>query len=152
MVSNCLKLMKDAKKNKKDQPKEVKIGFSSNTSVPKIISKKSSKSIRNNSGIPGYVANRMARRIAFTTGIPTLSGMGVFIGSYFLISKGIAEISPTVTLVSSAFCFLIGLLGLSYGILSASWDFSPGSFLGFENIKPNINRMKDAFKTSQRDI
>ena len=144
--------MKDAKKNKKEQPKEVKIGFSSSNAAPKIVSKKSSKSISKKSGIPSYVANRMARRIAFTTGFPTLSGMGVFIGSYFLISKGIADISPTLTLVSSAICFLIGLLGLSYGILSASWDFNPGSFLGFENIKPNINRMKDAFKTSQKDI
>ncbi len=94
----------------------------------------------------------MARRIAFTTGIPTISGMGVFIGSYFLISKGIAEISPSLTLVSSAICFLVGLLGLSYGILSASWDLSPGSLLGFENIKPNIQRMKDAFKSSKKDI
>ena len=144
--------MKGSKKNKKDQPKEVKIGFSSNNSAPKIVSKKSSKSSSKKSGIPSYVANRMARRIAFTTGIPTLSGMGVFIGSYFLISKGIAEISPTLTLVSSAICFLLGLLGLSYGILSASWDLNPGSFLGFENIKPNINRMKDAFKTNQKDV
>ena len=144
--------MKGAKKPKKDQPKEVKIGFPSNNLAPKIVSKKSSKSTRNESGIPSYVANRMARRIAFTTGIPTLSGMGVFIGSYFLISKGIADISPTLTLVSSAICFLVGLLGLSYGILSASWDLNPGSFLGFENIKPNINRMKDAFKTSQKDM
>ena len=144
--------MKAAKKNKKEQPKEVKIGFSSNNSAPKIVSKKSSKSTSKKSGIPSYVANRMARRIAFTTGIPTLSGMGVFIGSYFLISKGIADISPTLTLVSSAICFLIGLLGLSYGILSASWDFNPGSFLGFENIKPNIKRIKEAFKTSQKDI
>ena len=144
--------MKSEKKDKKEHPKEVKIGFSSNNSAPKIVSKKSSKSTSKKSGIPSYVANRMARRIAFTTGIPTLCGMGVFIGSYFLISKGIADISPTLTLVSSAICFLIGLLGLSYGILSASWDFNPGSFLGFENIKPNINRMKDAFKTSQKDI
>jgi len=144
--------MKSAKKNKKDKPTELKIGFSSNNSAPKISTVKSSKSSSNKAGIPSYVANRMARRIAFTTGIPTLSGMGVFIGSYFLISKGIAEISPTVTLVSSAFCFLVGLLGLSYGILSASWDFNPGSFLGFENIKPNIDRMKDAFKTNQKDI
>ena len=144
--------MKDAKKPKNEQPKEVKIGFSSNNSAPKIVSKKSSKITSKKSGIPSYVANRMARRIAFTTGIPTISGMGVFIGSYFLISKGIADISPTLTLVSSAICFLIGLLGLSYGILSASWDFNPGSFLGFENIKPNINRMKEAFKTSQKDI
>jgi len=144
--------MKGAKKNKKEQTKVVKIGFSSNNSVPKIVSNKSSKSTSKKSGIPSYVANRMARRIAFTTGIPTLSGMGVFIGSYFLISKGIAEISPTITLVSSALCFLIGLLGLSYGILSASWDFNQGSLLGYENIKPNINRIKDAFKTSKKDL
>ena len=141
--------MKGSKKNKKSQTKEVKIGFSENNSAPKIVSKKSTQNTNNKSGIPSYVANRMARRIAFTTGIPTLSGMGVFIGSYFLISKGIAEISPTVTLVSSAICFLVGLLGLSYGILSASWDLNPGSFLGFENIKPNISRMKDAFKISK---
>ena len=143
--------MKGSKKNKKDQAKDVKIGFSTKNSAPKIVKNKLTKNSEK-VGIPNYVANRMARRIAFTTGIPTLSGMGVFIGSYFLISKGIAEISPTVTLVSSAVCFLLGLLGLSYGILSASWDFNPGSFLGFENIKPNINRMKDAFKTSQKDI
>ena len=144
--------MKGAKKNKKSQPKEVKIGFSSNSTAPAIEEEISSKVSSNKSGIPKFVANRMARRIAFTSGIPTLSGMGVFIGSYFLISKGIAEISPTVTLVSSAFCFLLGLLGLSYGILSASWDFNTGSFLGFENIKPNINRIKDAFKNSKKEV
>ena len=144
--------MKGAKKSKKSAPKFEKVGFSTTNSTPKIDVKNPSKNIRKESGIPKYVANRMARRIAFTTGIPTLSGMGVFIGSYFLISKGIAEISPTLTLVSSAMFFLLGLLGLSYGILSASWDFNPGSFLGFENIKPNINRMKDAFKSSKKDI
>ena len=141
--------MKAAKKNKKSPSK---VGFSTNSSTPKIDVKNPSKNIRKESGIPKYVANRMARRIAFTTGIPTISGMGVFIGSYFLISKGIAEIAPTVTLVSSAMCFFVGLLGLSYGILSASWDFKPGSFLGFENINPNINRIKDAFKSTKKEI
>tara|TARA_Y100001968_G_C19179176_1_gene629506 strand:- start:127 stop:567 length:441 start_codon:yes stop_codon:yes gene_type:complete len=144
--------MKGAKKSKKSQSKVKTIGFSTNNSTPKIEVKNSPKKIKKESGIPKHVANRMARRIAFTTGIPTISGMGVFIGSYFLISKGIAEVSPTLTLVSSAMCFLVGLLGLSYGILSASWDINQGSFLGFENIKPNIQRMKDAFKTSQKDL
>ena len=144
--------MKGAKKNKNSQANVEKVGFSSSSTVPKIEGNKSSKNIQKETGIPKYVANRMARRIVFTSGIPTLSGMGVFIGSYFLISKGIAEISPTVTLVSSAMCFFVGLLGLSYGILSASWDFNPGSFLGLENIKPNINRMKDALKSSNNDI
>ena len=144
--------MKGAKNNKTSKPSEEKIGFSSKGSTPNIEVQNSFTNSRKESGIPKYVANRMARRIAFTTGIPTLSGMGVFIGSYFLISKGIAEIAPTVTLVTSAICFLVGLLGLSYGILSASWDLSPGSLLGFENIKPNINRIKDAFKSSKKEI
>ena len=144
--------MKGAKKNKNSQPNLEKTGFSTDTQAPTIKAKNPKKNNSSASGIPKYVANRMARRIAFTTGVPTLSGMGVFIGSYFLISKGIAEISPTVTLVSSALCFLVGLLGLSYGILSASWDFNPGSFFGFENIKPNINRMKDAFKSTNKEI
>ncbi len=87
--------MKGAKKNKKSQQNVENIGFSSKSSTPTIETKNSSRNTRKDSGIPKYVANRMARRIAFTTGIPTLSGMGVFIGSYFLISKGIAEISPT---------------------------------------------------------
>jgi len=151
--------MKGAKKNKKSQQKISKTGFSAESSSAKISSKnienkkkEPTKNNRKESGIPKYVANRMARRIAFTTGIPTLSGMGVFIGSYFLISRGIAEISPSLTLVSSAICFLLGLLGLSYGILSASWDFNPGSFFGFENLKPNIKRMKNAFKSSKADV
>ena len=144
--------MKGTKKDKIKQLRSEKIGFITNDSAPSLDRKKSSKTNISQSGIPKYVANRMARRIAFTTGIPTLSGMGVFIGSYFLISKGIAEIAPTVTLVTSAMCFLICLLGLSYGILSASWDLNPGSLLGFENIKPNINRMKDAFKSSKKEI
>ena len=141
--------MKGEKKSKKIQPNEVQVGFDNVNKTPKINQNTSTKKRNKDSGIPKYVANRMARRIVFTTGIPTISGMGVFIGSYFLISRGIADISPTLTLVSSAICFLVGLLGLSYGILSASWDFNAGSFLGLENIKPNINRIKGAFESNK---
>ena len=113
------------------------------------ILKKTKSSSNKEVGIPKEVANRMGRRIAITTGIPTISGMSVFIISYYLITKGIAEIPPVITLVSSGGCFLLGLLGLSYGILSASWDKDSGSFLGLENIKPNISRMKAAFKAKE---
>ncbi len=110
-------------------------------------SKKSKKFKRSRqSSIPKVVANRMARRIVFTTGIPTLLGMGVFILSYFLIIKGITDVPPSLTLTSSAVCFLVGLLGLSYGILSASWEDIPGSILGLENIRPNISKLRSAFK------
>ncbi len=123
------------------------------SSSPKDINKKSSKASRTkvDKGIPKQVANRMARRVAITTGLPTISGMGVFIVSYLMVTRGIADIPPALTLVSSAACFLIGLLGLSYGILSASWEDSEGTILGIENIKPNIRRMQSALKSSKQD-
>ena len=137
--------------NTNNQSKENRLGFDTKNAVPTLKKSTSKKKINKNSGIPKYVANRMARRIVITTGIPTLSGMVVFIGSYYVISRDIAEISPTITLVTSAMCCFGGLLGLSYGILSACWDPQPGSLLGIENIKPNISRIKDAFKSKKID-
>jgi hypothetical protein len=92
--------------------------------------------------IPEAVASRMARRIAVATGIPTVLGMGVFIGSYMLVSRQILDIPPGATLVASGACFLLGVLGLSYGVLSASWEEQPGSLLGNEQIGVNISRLR----------
>jgi len=100
--------------------------------------------------IPDAVAQRMARRIALATGIPSLLGMGVFVGSYLLISRGIAEIAPGVTLVASGGCFLLGLLGLSYGVLSASWEEQPGSLLGQEQIGLNISRLRASIRNMRQ--
>ena len=109
---------------------------------------------KNNSttGIPKYVADRMARRIFFTTGIPTILGMSVFVISYIIVTRNIAEIAPSATIAISALFFLLGLAGLSFGILSASWDKEPGSFLGIENIPLNIKRAKAAFKPASQNF
>ena len=96
--------------------------------------------------IPEAVANRMARRIAVATGIPTVMGMGVFIGSYVLVSRQILDIPPGATLLASGACFLLGVLGLSYGVLSASWEEQPGSLLGNEQIGVNISRLRASIK------
>ena len=104
------------------------------------------------SGIPKYVADRMARRIFFTTGIPTILGMSVFVISYIIVTRNIAEIAPSATIAISALFFLLGLAGLSYGILSASWDKEPGSLLGIENIPLNIKRAKAAFKPATQNF
>ena len=116
---------------------------------------KDEKATNNNvkpSGIPKYVADRMAKRIFFTAGIPTLLGMSVFVISYIIVTRKIAEIPPSSTIAISAFFFLLGLGGLSYGILSASWDIAPGSFLGLENIPLNIQRAKAAFKPASQNF
>ena len=96
--------------------------------------------------IPEAVSNRMARRIAIATGVPTVMGMGVFIGSYLLVTRHIAEIPTGVTLAASGGCFLLGVLGLSYGVLSASWEDAPGSLLGSEQIGVNISRLRSSLK------
>ncbi len=115
--------------------------------TPIIVNKNNSSS-----GIPKYVADRMARRIFFTTGIPTILGMSVFVISYIIVTRNIAEIAPSATIAISALFFLLGLAGLSYGILSASWDKEPGSLLGIENIPLNIKRAKAAFKPATQNF
>ena len=104
------------------------------------------------SGIPKYVADRMARRVFFAAGIPTIMGMSVFIVSYIIVTRNIAEIPPSSTIAISALFFLLGLAGLSFGILSASWDKEPGSFFGIENIPMNIQRAKAAFKPATQNF
>ena len=92
--------------------------------------------------IPEAVANRMARRIAVASGIPSLLGMAVFVISYLLVSRQILDVPTGVTLVASGGLFLLGVLGLSYGVLSSSWETEPGSLLGSEQIGLNFGRLR----------
>lgn len=103
-----------------------------------------------NQPIPKDVANRMARRVAIATGLPSLMGMGVFVASYVVVSRGILDIPPGITLVTSGLFFLLGLVGLSYGVLSASWEPQPGTLLGIEHIKPNLQRLRSSIRAQKQ--
>ena len=141
---------KQAKKKnftKKKKISEVDAFRNIEKKVPTITTK-----TKQSSGIPKYVADRMARRIFFTAGIPTIMGMSVFVVSYIIVTRNIAEIPPSSTIAISALFFLLGLGGLSFGILSASWDKEPGSFFGIENIPLNIERAKAAFKPASQNF
>ena len=140
---------KTQNKKKKDYPEKTAFANLEKTSIPSIPSKTTKRA---SSGIPKYVADRMARRIFFTAGIPTIMGMSVFVVSYIIVTKNIAEIPPSSTIAISALFFLLGLAGLSFGILSASWDEEPGSFFGIENIPMNIQRAKAAFKPATQNF
>ncbi|MBM5803400.1 MAG: DUF3464 family protein [Cyanobacteria bacterium K_DeepCast_35m_m2_155] len=96
--------------------------------------------------IPEAVANRMARRIAVASGVPSLLGMAVFVVSYVLVSRHIVDVPPGLTLIGSGAFFLLGVLGLSYGVLSASWESEPGSLLGGEQIGLNISRLRQSLR------
>ena len=144
--------MKKKQSKKKNFAKKKKISNSDafrniEKKVPTIIPK-----TQKVTGIPKYVADRMAKRIFFTAGIPTIMGMSVFVVSYIIVTRNIAEIPPSSTIAISALFFLLGLGGLSFGILSASWDKEPGSFFGIENISLNIERAKAAFRPASQNF
>ena len=142
--------MKKKKSKKSKSSKKINTNINAFSSSSDNISFENEKKIEK--GIPKYVADRMARRIFFTAGIPTILGMSVFVISYIIVTKNIAEIPPSSTIAISALFFILGLGGLSYGILSASWDKDPGSILGIENIPLNIQRAKAAFKPASQNF
>jgi hypothetical protein len=72
--------------------------------------------------------------------------MGVFVASYVLVSRQIADIAPGFTLAASGACFFLGLVGLSYGVLSASWEEKPGSLMGSEQLGLNITRLRESIR------
>ena len=146
------KQSKKKTQNKRKKNSSDKTAFSNLENTSNTISNKVFTSKQSSSGIPKYVADRMARRIFFTAGIPTILGMTVFVVSYIIVTRNIAEIPPSSTIAISAFFFLLGLAGLSFGILSASWDKEPGSFFGIENIPMNIQRAKAAFKPATQNF
>ena len=101
--------------------------------------------------IPDVVSKRMVRRMALLCGIPTVLGIATFIVSYFLIKNvGLDLPNYAVVLVSMGF-FGIGVLGLSYGVLSASWDEdTPGTLLGLPEFSTNLGRMTSAWRQAKQ--
>jgi hypothetical protein len=92
----------------------------------------------------------MVRRIAVAAGAPSLLGMGVIVASYLLVSRAGMFIPPVVTLLGSGSFFLLGVLGLSYGVISASWEDAPGSVLGLEQIGVNVGRIRDSVRAMRQ--
>ncbi len=102
--------------------------------------------------IPDVVSQRMVRRMAIFSGVPSFLGMFTFVAAYFLISQNIYPDLPNAAVVATSLLFLgLGVVGLSYGLLSASWDErSEGSMLGFEQFPDNFGRMREAWKGARK--
>jgi hypothetical protein len=100
--------------------------------------------------IPEVVSRRMISRIALFCGVPTFLGIATFFVSYLIVSKGLFELPNTAVLLVSMGCFGLGVLGLSYGVLSASWDEEvSGSSLGWQEFTTNFGRMRAAWREAK---
>ncbi len=103
-------------------------------------------------GIPKVVSDRMARRMVSFCALPTLLGMLTFVVSYFVVTNGWLKLPNVVVLLVSMGFLGLGVIGLSYGIFSASWDEERvGTRLGYEEFLTNFGRLRTAWKESKEE-
>lgn len=83
----------------------------------------------------------MVRRVVLFCGIPTFLGLSSFGINYYLITRDIVVLPSYFTLVETGALFGLGFVGITYGVLSASWDSEPGSVLGLSEFRANLGNM-----------
>lgn len=88
--------------------------------------------------IPEIVTNRMIGRMGFSVGIPLAIGLLFFPFFYYLKVVLKIDVPTWVPFIVSFFFFGSALLGVSYGIVSSSWDpLREGSLLGWNEAQKN---------------
>ena len=101
--------------------------------------------------IPEVVSQRMIRRVAGFCGIPTALGITSLIVSYLLVTLADIQLPPIAVLLVNMGLFGLGVVGITYGVLSASWDEeTPGTFLGFDEFSTNWGRMTEVLRDTQK--
>ncbi|KAI4367956.1 hypothetical protein MLD38_016577 [Melastoma candidum] len=88
--------------------------------------------------IPEVVTNRMMKRMGFSVGIPLSIGL-LFFPLFYYLKVGLKiDVPSWVPFIVSFFFFGSALLGVSYGIVSSSWDpLREGSLLGWNEAQKN---------------
>ena len=102
--------------------------------------------------IPDSVSQRMIKRMAIFSGIPTALGMSSFFVFYWVVSHDLLDIPNSVVGAISLGLFGLGVLGLSYGIFSASWDENQvGSLWGWQEFTENLGRTFKAWRNARQE-
>ncbi len=144
----------EKKRSEKKQPEKSKTENKKPSHSPEPSAQKAtsaaSRKRRSSSGIPDVVSKRMIRRMAVFCGVPTFLGVSSFFVSYFIVVNELFELPNTAVLFVSLGFFGIGVLGLSYGALSTSWDEdNPGGLAGIDEFKVNLGRMQQAWRDAR---
>jgi hypothetical protein len=135
------------KKAQKAKPAAPKQNAAKEVSEPK----RQMRSQEDNS-IPEVVSSRMFRPMFFFSGIPVLLGILVFFSSYVVITQEIAELPNVIVLLTTLACFGLSVLGLSYGVLSSSWDeTSAGTLVGLDEFQLNFGRLVGSWRDAREN-
>jgi hypothetical protein len=140
----------EPRQKRKKKPKQAPISVSSQSDSPEA-TKPSPKSSAGLSAIPDAVSKRMIRRMALFSGIPTSLGISSFLIFYWIVRQEWFKVPTVAVLLVSASLFGLGFLGLSYGVLSTSWDETrTGGWWGLQELKLNWGRMTGAWSSARR--
>lgn len=142
---------KEAKTPKpKDQPSPRSTKTSPKGKASGSSRKPTRKASKDANAIPEVVNRRMMARIGLFSGTPTILGILSLVGSYFVISREWFPLPSVAALLVSLGFFGLGVLGVSYGALSASWDEEDeGSKIGFKEFKTNLGRMIETWRSNK---
>ncbi len=104
--------------------------------------------------IPKVISQRMIRRVAGFSGIPTALGISTLIISYLLLIYAKIKLPNLAVLLVNMGLFGLGVVGITYGVLSASWDEEKvGSLLGWNEFTTNFGRMVVVWReTRQKNV
>eukprot|EP00814_Leptocylindrus_danicus_P004986 CAMPEP_0116027696 /NCGR_PEP_ID=MMETSP0321-20121206/14831_1 /TAXON_ID=163516 /ORGANISM="Leptocylindrus danicus var. danicus, Strain B650" /LENGTH=270 /DNA_ID=CAMNT_0003501197 /DNA_START=284 /DNA_END=1093 /DNA_ORIENTATION=- len=142
----ALERLQDAERSKKDdelrQVKELRMVDSMVTGNP------------NAAVIPEKVAMRMGKRMLPFVGFPLFGVLGTFVAFWYLRVYKDMVFETSLVAVCTIAVLVISLLGITYSVMSASWDEdSEGSLLGIEEFQKNLGNIKDGLnRTSQNAI
>ncbi|QSJ14264.1 PAM68 family protein [Nostoc sp. UHCC 0702] len=102
--------------------------------------------------IPQVVSQRMIRRVAAFCGLPTSLGIITLVVSYLLAIYSNIKLPPIAVLLVNMGFFGLGVLGITYGVLSASWDEErAGSLLGLGEFGTNWGRMVAVWRETRQN-
>lgn len=93
----------------------------------------------------------MIRRVAGFCGIPSALGISTLVASYLLQIYAGIKLPPIAVLLANMGFFGMGVLGITYGVLSASWDEDRvGSLFGVNEFTTNWGRMVAVWRETRQ--
>ena len=102
--------------------------------------------------IPEKVAQRMTKRMLPFVGIPLFGVMGVFVTFWYLRVYKDMVFETSLVAVSTIGVLVVSLLGITYSVMSASWDEDrEGSFFGIDEFQSNVQNIKDGLGRSKEN-
>jgi Photosynthesis affected mutant 68 len=104
--------------------------------------------------IPKVVSQRMIRRVVGFCGVPTVLGIATLVASYLLAIYAQIKLPPITVLLVNMGLFGLGVIGITYGVLSASWDEERvGGLVGLSEFNTNWGRMVEVWReTRQKNV